>query len=85
MAEWTAILDTSAVNIISPAAAKDIREHRIVPSRHVHREKPGEGVELHQRLNVGGVSLANVTPTYASLNDLLLQREVALGDSHAKR
>ena len=29
-------------------------------------------LELHQRLNVGGVSLVNVTPTYASLNDLLL-------------
>ena len=41
------ILDTSAVTIISPAAAKDIRKHlshRIVPSRHVYREKPGEGV-----------------------------------------
>ena len=47
VAEWTAILDTSAVTIISPAAAKDIRKHlshRIVPSRHVYREKPGEGV-----------------------------------------
>ena len=47
VAEWTAILDTSAVNIISPAAAEDIRKHlphRIVPSRHVYREKPGEGV-----------------------------------------
>ena len=45
--EWTAILDTSAVTIISPAAAKDIRKylsHRIVPSRHVYREKLGEGV-----------------------------------------
>ena len=29
-------------------------------------------LELHQRLNVGGVSLVNVTPTYATLNDLLL-------------
>ena len=47
VAEWAAILDTSAVTIISPAAAKDIRNnlsHRVVPSRHVHREKPGEGV-----------------------------------------
>ena len=44
---WAAILDTSAVTIISPAAARDIRKHlshRIVPSRHVYREKPGEGV-----------------------------------------
>ena len=47
VAEWAAILCTSAVTIISPAAAKDIRKnlsHRIVPSRHVCREKPGEGV-----------------------------------------
>ena len=39
--EWAAILDTSAVTIISPVAAKDIRKHlshRIVPSRHVYRE-----------------------------------------------
>ena len=38
VAEWTAILDTSAVTIISPTTAKDIRKqlsHRIVPSRHV--------------------------------------------------
>ena len=45
--EWAAILDTSAVTIISPAAAKEIRKylsHRIVPSRHVYREKPGESV-----------------------------------------
>ena len=45
--EWAAILDTSAVTIISLAAAKDTRKHlfhRIVPSRHVYREKPGEGV-----------------------------------------
>ena len=47
VAEWTAILDASAVTIISPAAAKDTRRHlshRIVPSRHVYCEKPGEGV-----------------------------------------
>ena len=47
VAEWAAILDTSAVTIISPAAAKDLRKHlshRIVPSRRVSREKPGEGV-----------------------------------------
>ena len=47
VAEWAAILDTSAVTIISPTAARDIRKHlshRIVPSRHVYREKPGEGV-----------------------------------------
>ena len=35
VAEWTAILDTSAVTIISPAAAKDIREVR-------RRRTPGE-------------------------------------------
>ena len=47
VAEWTVILDTSAVTIISPAAAKDIREHlphRTLPSRHGYRENPGEGV-----------------------------------------
>ena len=47
VADWTTILNTSAVTIISPSAAKDIRKHlhhRIVPSRHVYREKPGEGV-----------------------------------------
>ena len=47
VAEWAAILDTSAVTIISLAAAKDTRKHlshRIVPSRHVYRENPGEGV-----------------------------------------
>ena len=47
MAEWTAVLDTSAVTTISPGAARDIRKHllhRIVPSRHVYREKPGKGV-----------------------------------------
>ena len=41
------ILDTSAVPIISPAAVNDIHKHlshRIVPSRHVYREKPGEGI-----------------------------------------
>ena len=47
VAGWMAILDTSAVTIISLAAAKDIRKHlyyRIVLSRHFYREKPGEGV-----------------------------------------
>ena len=47
VAGWAAILDTSAVTIISPAAAKDIRKHlshRIVSSRRVHCEKTGEGV-----------------------------------------
>ena len=68
VAEWAAILDTSAVTIISTAAAKDIRKHlshRIVPSRHVYREKPGESV------GVGGVFLVIVIQTYDSLNDLL--------------
>ena len=47
VAEWTAILDTPAVTIISPTAAKQKRQHlshRTGPSRHVYREKPGEGV-----------------------------------------
>ena len=45
--EWEAILETTAVTIISPKAAKDIYRtcpDRIIPSRHVYREKPGEGV-----------------------------------------
>ena len=43
VAEWTAILGTSAVTIISAAAARDVRKHllhRVVPLRHVFREKP---------------------------------------------
>ena len=54
VAEWTAIWDTSAITIISPTAAKDIRKHlphRIVPSRHVYREKPGEGVRAASKAN----------------------------------
>ena len=42
VAEWTAILGTSAVTISSPAAAWDIRKHlshRIVLTRHDYREK----------------------------------------------
>ena len=45
--EWTAILGTSEVTIISPATSCDLRKHlshRVVLSRHVYREKPGEGV-----------------------------------------
>ena len=45
--EWKSILATGAVTIISPEAARDIerlRPDRIVPSRHVFREKPGEGL-----------------------------------------
>ena len=45
--EWKAILSTPAVTIISPEAAATIRREtpdRIVPSRHVYREKPGEGL-----------------------------------------
>ena len=52
VAEWTAILDTSAITIVSPTAAKDIRKHlrhRIVPSRHVYRQNPGEGVGAASR------------------------------------
>ena len=58
VAEWTAIPDTSAITIISPTAAMDTRKdlpHRIVPSRHVYREKPGEGV--------GGVSMIDEVAT----------------------
>ena len=55
VAGWAAILDTSGVTIISPAAAKDIRKHlshRIVPSRHVYREKPREGVAAASKANI---------------------------------
>ena len=58
VAEWTAILDFSVVTIISPAAAKDIRKHlshRIVLSRHVYREKPGEGVRAASKSQVSVV------------------------------
>ena len=44
VAEWMAVPGSSAVTMISPAVAKDKRKHvshRIVPSRHVYREKPG--------------------------------------------
>ena len=74
VAEWGAILDTSAVTIISPAASKDTRKHlshRTVPSRHVYREKPGEGVGAASKPSVGGVFSVIVIQTYGSLNDLL--------------
>ena len=70
VAEWTAILDTSAVTNVSPAAAKDIRKHlshRIVPSRHVYREKSGEGVGAASVVCSWNI----VNRMYASLNDLL--------------
>ena len=47
VAEWTAILGTSAITIISAAAARDVRKHllhRVVPLRHVFRENPWAGV-----------------------------------------
>ena len=45
--EWESILSTGAVTIISPKQAETIRRDypdRIIPSRHVFREKPGEGL-----------------------------------------
>ena len=47
VAEWTAVLDTSPVTIISPTAAGDIRTHLRSQNgsfENVHREKPCEGV-----------------------------------------
>ncbi len=44
--EWAAILETGAVTIISPSNAREIiklKPDRVIPSRYVFREKPGEG------------------------------------------
>ena len=75
VAEWAAILDTSAVTIISPAAAKDIRKHmshRILFFRDMFIVKsPVKVLEQCQRPNVGGVFLVIVIQTYDSLKDLL--------------
>ena len=73
MAEWAAILDTSVFMIFSPAAAQDIRKHlshRVVPSRHVYREKPREDVGAASKANWWWF-LVIVIQTYDSLNDLL--------------
>ena len=94
VAEWTAILDTSAVTIISLAAAKDIRKHlshRIVPSRRVYREKPGEGVGAASNgkcrwcPDIRQLERSSPTPQTSSNYTFLfvaavLQREVTLGD-----
>ena len=99
VAEWGAILDTSAVTIISPAAAKDIGKHlshRIVPSRHVCREKPGEGVGAasnakcrwcvlgHRDPDMRQLERSSPTQTSSIYTFLfvaaVLQREVTLGD-----
>ena len=45
--EWSAIFSTQAVTIIYPDNARKIiaqTPERVVPSRHVYREKPGEGI-----------------------------------------
>ena len=86
VAEWTAILDTFAITIISPTAAKDIRKHllhRIVPSRHVYREKPGEGdgaaskakcqwcVLGHRDPDIRHLVRSSPTPQTSSINTFL--------------
>ena len=70
MAEWTAILDTSAITIISPAAAKGIRKHphRIVPFRHVCREKSGEGVGAASKAKCQWCVLGHRDPDIRHLN-----------------
>ena len=71
VAEWAAILDTSAVPIISPAAAKDIRKHlshRTVPSRRVYREKPGEGVGAASKAKCRWCVLGHRDPDIRQLN-----------------
>ena len=85
VADWTTILNTSAV-IISPSAAKDIRKHlyhRIVPSRHVYREKPGEGVGAaskakcrwcdrgHRDTDIRHLERSSSTPQTSSKNTFL--------------
>ena len=94
VAEWAAVLETSAVMIISPAAAKDIRKHlfhRIVPSRHVYREKPSEGVGAASKAKCRWCVLGHRDPDIRQLERsssiytflfvaAVLQREVTLGD-----
>ena len=82
VAEWTAILDTSAITIISPTAAKDTREHlrhQIVPSRHVYREKPCEGVGAASKAKCRWCVLGHSIYTFLFVA-AVLQREVTLGD-----
>ena len=89
--EWAAILDTSAVTIISPAAAKDLRKHlshRIVLSRHVHCEKPREGVGAaskakcrwcvlgHRDLDIRQLERSSPTPQTSSISTFLFAAAV---------
>ena len=89
--EWAAILDTSAVTIISPAAAKDVRKylsHRIVPSRHVYRASKAKCrwcVLGHRDPDLRQLERSSPTPQTSSIYTFLfvaavLQREVTLGD-----
>ena len=96
--EWEAILSTPAVTFISPKAAEVIRrDHpdRIIPSRYVYRNKPGEGFGSEPsakcRWCVLGfrdpdlLELQRAAPTPPTINNFLLvaaslQREVSLGD-----
>ena len=72
VAEWAAILDTSAVTIISPTAARDIRKPTESFLRDMFIVRSLEKVsEQCQNPSVGGVFLVIVIQTYDSLNDLL--------------
>ena len=75
VAEWTANLDTSAITIISPAVAKDLRKP--LPTELCSQDMStvrglAKKLELLQRPNVDGVFLVIGTQTKATLNDLLL-------------
>jgi hypothetical protein len=85
--EWKAILDTGAVTIISPKTANEIRHShpdRIVPSRHVYREKPGEGVGAcsaakcrwcvlgHRDPDIMELERSSPTPQTSSIHTFLL-------------
>ena len=86
VSEWTAVQDTSAITTISPTATRDIRKHfshRIVPSRHVYREKPGEGVGAaskakcrwcvlgHRNPDIRHLERSSPTPQTSSINTFL--------------
>ena len=80
VAEWTATLDTSAVTIISPTAAKDTHQHwchRVVLSRRVCREKLGEGVGAASKATCRWCVWCGPSrpKAYAHWNDLLQRHQ----------
>ena len=87
MKEWISILSTGAATILCPQAAAEIREHFpdcIVPSRHVYKEKPGEGLGScssakcrwcvlgHRGQGILELERAAPTPQTTSINVFLL-------------